>query len=199
MRASRRRPCSRMPTNSASRGCGRRWLRARAIDEEALRRHCAQQLGGAFAPAHFAVVESLPLNEGGKLDRSRLAALAGCRPARANIAFGIAADLPAAPRTEVVRKLSAVAILQQPFRAIPVELARNWGNRAGAVSMRRKSICSRRFRRSPYLGVRANVAGAADLPARRHTGEGAGRCAAARLQLDRVLHRHSWRRGVARP
>jgi acyl-CoA synthetase (AMP-forming)/AMP-acid ligase II len=46
------------------------------LDEEALRRHCAQKLGGAFAPAHFAVADALPLTEGGKLDRSRLAALA---------------------------------------------------------------------------------------------------------------------------
>jgi acyl-CoA synthetase (AMP-forming)/AMP-acid ligase II len=47
------------------------------VDEDALRRHCAQALGAAFAPAHFVVVESLPLTEGGKLDRARLAALAG--------------------------------------------------------------------------------------------------------------------------
>jgi acyl-CoA synthetase (AMP-forming)/AMP-acid ligase II len=46
------------------------------VDEDALRRHCAQALGGAFAPAHFVVVESLPLTEGGKLDRARLTALA---------------------------------------------------------------------------------------------------------------------------
>lgn len=46
------------------------------VDEDALRRHCAQALGGAFAPAHFAVVEALPMTEGGKLDRSRLSALA---------------------------------------------------------------------------------------------------------------------------
>jgi acyl-CoA synthetase (AMP-forming)/AMP-acid ligase II len=45
------------------------------IDEDALRRHCAQTLGGAFAPAHFAVVEALPMTDGGKLDRSRLASL----------------------------------------------------------------------------------------------------------------------------
>ena len=45
------------------------------IDEDALRRHCTQTLGGAFAPAHFAVVEALPMTDGGKLDRSRLAML----------------------------------------------------------------------------------------------------------------------------
>jgi long-chain acyl-CoA synthetase len=47
------------------------------IDADALRGHCVQALGGAFAPAHFVVVEALPMTEGGKLDRSRLAALAG--------------------------------------------------------------------------------------------------------------------------
>lgn len=47
------------------------------IDEDSLRRHCAEKLGGAFAPAHFAVVEALPLTEGGKLDRSKLASLVG--------------------------------------------------------------------------------------------------------------------------
>jgi acyl-CoA synthetase (AMP-forming)/AMP-acid ligase II len=46
------------------------------VDEDGLRRHCAQALGGTFAPAHFVVVESLPLTEGGKLDRAGLAALA---------------------------------------------------------------------------------------------------------------------------
>jgi acyl-CoA synthetase (AMP-forming)/AMP-acid ligase II len=46
------------------------------IDEDALRRHCAEKLGGAFAPAHFVVVETLPMTEGGKLDRSKLATLA---------------------------------------------------------------------------------------------------------------------------
>jgi acyl-CoA synthetase (AMP-forming)/AMP-acid ligase II len=45
------------------------------VDEDALRRHCAQKLGGAFAPAHFAVVQALPMTEGGKLDRARLASL----------------------------------------------------------------------------------------------------------------------------
>jgi acyl-CoA synthetase (AMP-forming)/AMP-acid ligase II len=45
------------------------------IDQDALRGHCAQALGRAFAPAHFAVVDALPMTEGGKLDRSRLAAL----------------------------------------------------------------------------------------------------------------------------
>jgi acyl-CoA synthetase (AMP-forming)/AMP-acid ligase II len=48
-----------------------------SIDQDALRRHCAQALGGAFVPAHFAIVESLPLTEGGKLDRSKLASVAG--------------------------------------------------------------------------------------------------------------------------
>ena len=47
------------------------------VDEDALRRHCAQALGAAFAPAHVVVVESLPLTEGGKLDRARLASLVG--------------------------------------------------------------------------------------------------------------------------
>jgi fatty-acyl-CoA synthase len=56
-------------------------LRARA-DPDALRRHCAQKLGGAFAPAHFAMVDSLPRNAAGKLDRSRLPALAAAASAR---------------------------------------------------------------------------------------------------------------------
>jgi acyl-coenzyme A synthetase/AMP-(fatty) acid ligase len=51
--------------------------RSQGIDEEALRRHCAQTLGGAFAPARFVVVAALPMTEGGKLDRSKLAALVG--------------------------------------------------------------------------------------------------------------------------
>jgi fatty-acyl-CoA synthase len=46
------------------------------IDEEALRRHCAERLGSAFAPAHFVIVQALPLTEGGKLDRSKLVSLA---------------------------------------------------------------------------------------------------------------------------
>jgi fatty-acyl-CoA synthase/long-chain acyl-CoA synthetase len=45
------------------------------IDQDALRAHCAQALGHAFAPAHFVVVDALPMTEGGKLDRARLAAL----------------------------------------------------------------------------------------------------------------------------
>ena len=50
------------------------------IDEEVLRRHCAEKLGTAFAPAHFVVVDALPMTEGGKLDRSKLASLAGRAP-----------------------------------------------------------------------------------------------------------------------
>ena len=66
-------------THADALGIARLWAaivpRSR-IDEDALRRHCAQKLGGAFAPAHFAVVDALPLTEGGKLDRSRLPVLA---------------------------------------------------------------------------------------------------------------------------
>jgi acyl-CoA synthetase (AMP-forming)/AMP-acid ligase II len=51
------------------------------IDEDALRRHCAERLGGAFAPARFAVVQALPMTDGGKLDRARLATL-GEKPRR---------------------------------------------------------------------------------------------------------------------
>ena len=52
------------------------------LDEEALRHHCAQRLGGAFAPAHFAVVDDLPRNAAGKLDRAALASLVGPTPRR---------------------------------------------------------------------------------------------------------------------
>lgn len=66
-------------THADDLGIARLWaavvLRAQ-IDVEALRRHCAHKLGNAFSPAHFAIVDALPRNDAGKLDRARLAALA---------------------------------------------------------------------------------------------------------------------------
>jgi acyl-coenzyme A synthetase/AMP-(fatty) acid ligase len=46
------------------------------VAEDHLRQHCARALGGAFAPAHFAIVHALPRTEAGKLDRAQLAKLA---------------------------------------------------------------------------------------------------------------------------
>jgi len=50
-----------------------------AIDQEALRRHCQERLGAAFAPVEFVVLDALPRGEGGKLDRQRLTALASAQ------------------------------------------------------------------------------------------------------------------------
>jgi len=45
------------------------------IDEQLLRAHCEQRLVGIFVPRRFIVMEALPTNEAGKLDRERLAQL----------------------------------------------------------------------------------------------------------------------------
>jgi acyl-CoA synthetase (AMP-forming)/AMP-acid ligase II len=42
------------------------------IDVEALGRHCAARLSPQFVPAHFAVTDSLPRNDMGKIDRAQL-------------------------------------------------------------------------------------------------------------------------------
>jgi acyl-CoA synthetase (AMP-forming)/AMP-acid ligase II len=42
------------------------------LDEQALRAHCAAKFSPAFTPAKIHIVESLPHNEMGKLDRARL-------------------------------------------------------------------------------------------------------------------------------
>ncbi len=42
------------------------------IDAEALGRHCATQLSPQFVPSHFAVVDRLPRNDMGKIDRHQL-------------------------------------------------------------------------------------------------------------------------------
>jgi acyl-coenzyme A synthetase/AMP-(fatty) acid ligase len=46
------------------------------IDEKALRSLCEARLGPAFVPSRFVVVDALPRNEGGKLERARLSELA---------------------------------------------------------------------------------------------------------------------------
>jgi len=43
------------------------------IEENKLRAHCEQKLAGIFVPKRFIVMDALPTNEAGKLDRSRLA------------------------------------------------------------------------------------------------------------------------------
>jgi acyl-CoA synthetase (AMP-forming)/AMP-acid ligase II len=53
-----------------------------AIDQEALRRHCQERLGAAFAPVEFVVLDALPRGQGGKLDRQRLTALASAKQPR---------------------------------------------------------------------------------------------------------------------
>jgi acyl-CoA synthetase (AMP-forming)/AMP-acid ligase II len=45
---------------------------AAPIDDGALRRHCEQRLGPAFAPVRFVRVDALPRTAAGKLDRRRL-------------------------------------------------------------------------------------------------------------------------------
>jgi fatty-acyl-CoA synthase/long-chain acyl-CoA synthetase len=42
------------------------------IDVEALGRHCTARLPPQFVPAHFAVIDSLPRNDMGKIDRAQL-------------------------------------------------------------------------------------------------------------------------------
>jgi acyl-CoA synthetase (AMP-forming)/AMP-acid ligase II len=47
-----------------------------ARNEDELRLHCERQLGKMYAPVHFRTVAQIPMNEGGKIDRPRLMALA---------------------------------------------------------------------------------------------------------------------------
>jgi acyl-coenzyme A synthetase/AMP-(fatty) acid ligase len=50
------------------------------FDEAALRTHCVRQLAAGYIPARFLVVDQLPRNEFGKLDRTRLPRIAGQAP-----------------------------------------------------------------------------------------------------------------------
>ncbi len=58
------------------------------IDRRALAAHCANALSAGFVPEHFVLVDALPRNAAGKLDRARLGGLARQKSAATDVRHG---------------------------------------------------------------------------------------------------------------